>query len=203
MSHRIIKRRIDLIFRINKRRLVLIFQPQDPQKEAGLASGVRQHTKKLEKTNKQNRFQKLHHPEDHQLVKFVKKNFVSIISTLQLYHGLLRNKHNKILLELALGVRQHTLKIEKPNKQNRFQELHHPKDHQLVKFFKNYFISTLRLYHGLLSNKHNKILLGLALGVRQHTLKLEKTNKQNRLQELHHPEDHQLLKDLLNKKNKV
>ena len=111
MSHSIIKRRIDLIFRINKRRLVLIFQPQDPQKEAGLASGVRHHTKKLEKTNKQNRFQKLHHPKD-QLVKFVKKNFVSIISTVRLYHGLLRNKHNEILLELASSVRQHAQNLK-------------------------------------------------------------------------------------------
>jgi hypothetical protein len=117
-----------------------------------LASRVRQHTQKLEKTNKQNRFQELHHPEDHQLVKFVKKNFVCLISTLRLYHGLLRNKHNEILLELASGVRQNTQKLEKTNKQNRFQELHHPEDHQLVKFFKKNFvsiISTLRFYHGL------------------------------------------------------
>ena len=28
---------------------------------------------------------------------------------------------------------------KKNNKQNRFQELHHLKDHQLVKFVKNYF----------------------------------------------------------------
>jgi hypothetical protein len=103
---------------------------------------------------------------------------------------LLRNKHNEILLELASGVCQHTQKLEKTNKQNKFQELHHPKDHQLVKFVKANFvfiISTLRLYHGLLRNKHNKILLELASGVRQHTQKLKKTNKQNRFQELHHP----------------
>ena len=47
--------------------------------------------------------QELYHTEDHQLVKFAKKNFDPIISTLRLYHGLLRNKHNEILLELASG----------------------------------------------------------------------------------------------------
>ena len=67
---------------------------------------------------------------------FVKNYFVSINSTLRLYHGLLRNKHNEILLELASGVRQQTLKLEKSNKQNRFQELHQPENHQLVKFVK-------------------------------------------------------------------
>jgi hypothetical protein len=80
---------------------------------------------------------------------------------LRLYHGLLRNKHNEILLELASGVRQHTLKLEKTNKQNRFQELHHPEDHQLSKIFvKNYFVSinsTLRLYHWLLRKKKDLI----------------------------------------------
>jgi hypothetical protein len=66
--------------RINKRRLDLIFEPQDQQKEASLASGVRQHTKKLEKTNKQNRFQELHHPEDRTAhnVRQIDKEYVTI-----------------------------------------------------------------------------------------------------------------------------
>ncbi len=98
-----------------------------------------QHTFKLEKTKKQNRFQELHHPDDHELVKFVIKYFVSINLTLGLYHGLLRNKKKKILLELASGFCQHTFRLEKTNKQNRFQELHHPEDHELVKFVKFFF----------------------------------------------------------------
>jgi ribosomal protein S30 len=51
----------------------------------------------------------------------------------------LRNKHNEILLEIASGVRQHTPKLKKSNKQNRFPELHHPEDYQLVEFVKNFF----------------------------------------------------------------
>ena len=96
---------------------------------------------------------------------------------MRLYHGLLRNKHNKILLELASGVCQHTPELQKSNKQNRFPELHNPEDHPLVKFVK-FFNSTLWLYHGLLRNKHNEILLGLASGVCQHIPKLQKSNKQ-------------------------
>jgi ribosomal protein S30 len=106
----------------------------------------------------------------------VKKKFVSINSTLRLYQELLRNKHNEILLEIASGVRQHTPKLKKSNKQNRFPELHHPEDHQLVEFVKKIFVSinsTLRLYHELLRNKHNEILLEIASGVRQHTPKLK------------------------------
>ena len=82
------------------------------------------------------RFPELHYPEDHQLVKFIKHFFVAINSTLRLYHGLLRNKHNEILLKLASGVLQHTPKLQKLNKQHRFPEFHHLEDHQLVKFFK-------------------------------------------------------------------
>jgi hypothetical protein len=110
------------------------------------------------KSNKQNRFPELHHPEDHQLVEFVDKFFVSINSNLRLYHELLRNKHNEILLEIASGVCQHTPKLKKSNKQNRFPGLHHPEDHQLVEFVEQFFVSinsTLRLYHELLRNKHN------------------------------------------------
>jgi hypothetical protein len=66
------------------------------------------------KSKKQNRFQELHPPEDHQLLEFFKKFFVSINSTLRLYHELLRNKHNEILLEIASGVRQHTPNIKNP-----------------------------------------------------------------------------------------
>ena len=128
------------------------------------------------KSNKQNRFPELHHTEDHQLVEFVKKNFVSITSTLRLYHELLRNKHNEILLEIASGGSSAYTQAKKSNKQNRFRELHHPEDHQLVEFMKNFFVSitsNLRLYHELLRNKHNKILLEIASGVRQHTPKLK------------------------------
>jgi hypothetical protein len=85
------------------------------------------------------------HPEDHQLVEFVKKNFVSINSTLRLYHELLRNKHNEIPLEIASGVRQHKPKLKKSNKQNRFPELHHPEDHQLLEFVKNFLFPLTRL----------------------------------------------------------
>jgi ribosomal protein S30 len=101
---------------------------------------------------------------------------VSITSSLRLYHELLRKKNNEILLEIASGVRQHTPKLKKSNKQNRFPELHHPEDHQLVEFVKKIFVSitsTLRLYHELLRNKQNKILLEIASGVRQHTPKLK------------------------------
>ena len=128
------------------------------------------------KFNIQNRFPELHHPEDHQLVEFVKNLFVSINSTLRLYHELLRNKHNEILLEIASGVRQHTPKLKKSNKQNRFPELHHPKDHQLVEFVKKIFVSitsTFRFYHELLRNKHNEILLEIASRVLQHKPKLK------------------------------
>jgi hypothetical protein len=95
---------------------------------------------------------------------------------LRLYHELLRNKQNEILLEIASRVRQHTPKLKKFNKQNRFPELHHPEDHQLVKLVKKFFFSinsTLRLNHELLRNKHNEILLEIASGVRQHTSKLK------------------------------
>jgi ribosomal protein S30 len=124
-----------------------------------IASGVRQHTRKLKQSNKQNGFPELHHPEDHQLVEFVKKKNFSNNSTLWLYHGLLRNKHNEILLEISSRIRQHTPKLKKSNKQNTFPELHHPEDHQLVEFVKIFFVSinsTLWLNHGLLRNKHNE-----------------------------------------------
>ena len=129
-------------------------------------------------------------------MEFVKIFFVSVNSTLRIYHELLTYKHNEILLEIASGVCQHTRKLEKTNKQNRFPESHHPEDHQLVEFVKKILFSifsTLWHYHGLLRNKHNKILLELASGVRQHTPKLKKSNKQNRFLELQHPEDHQLV----------
>ena len=87
----------------------------------------------------------LHHPEDHQLVEFVKKIFVSITSTLRLYHELLRNKHNEILLGIASGFCQHTPKLKKSNKRNRFPELHHPEDHQLIEFVKKIFFPLTRL----------------------------------------------------------
>ena len=120
---------------------------------------------------------------------------------MRLYHELLRNKHNEILLEIASGVRQHTPKLKKSNKQNRFPELHHPEDHQLVEFVKMFLVSitsTLRLYHELLRNKHNEILVEIASEVRQHTPKLKKSNKQNRFPKLHHPEDYQLVEFVKN-----
>jgi hypothetical protein len=79
------------------------------------------------KFNKQNRFPELHHPEDHQLVEFVKNLFVSINSTLRLYHELLRNKHNEILLEIASGVRQHTPKLKNPTSKIDFKSYITPK----------------------------------------------------------------------------
>jgi hypothetical protein len=95
---------------------------------------------------------------------------------LRLYHELLRNKHNEILLEITSWVCQHTPKLKKTNKQNRFPELHYPEDHQLVEFVNNIFVSinlTLQLYRELLRNKHNEILLVIASRVRQHTPKLK------------------------------
>jgi hypothetical protein len=113
-------------------------------------------------TNKQNGFQEVFHPEDHELVNVIANIFVSY--TLRLYHGLSRNKHNKIPLKLALESPNYNFYTKKTNKQKRFQELLHPEDHELVNVIANIFVSyTLRLYHGLSRNKHNNILLKLAL----------------------------------------
>jgi hypothetical protein len=89
---------------------------------------------------------------------------IFFLCTLWLYHGLSRNKHNDIPLKLALESPNYKFSTKKTNKQNRFQELIHPEDHEFVNVFANIIVfSILWLYHGLSRNYHNDIPLKLAL----------------------------------------
>jgi len=56
----------------------------------------------------------------------------------------------------------------------------------------------LWLYHGLSRNKHNDIPLKLALESPNYNFYAKKTNKQNRFQELIHPEVHELVNNFAN-----
>jgi hypothetical protein len=104
-----------------------------------------------------------------------------------------KNKHNDIPLKVALESPNYNFLTKKTNKQNRFQELIHPEDHELVNVFANIiFSSNLWLYHGLSRNKNNYISLKLTLESPNYNFLTNKTNKQNRFQELIHPKDREL-----------
>jgi hypothetical protein len=66
---------------------------------------------------------------------------IFFLSTLWLYHGLSRSEHNDFPLKLAFESPNYNFKTKKTNKQNRFQELIHPEDHELVNVFGKYIFS--------------------------------------------------------------